>query len=49
MDINEEVSMKNLEILRSKTKFKVFPVSAKFEQNVFEVTNYLRFLKENIK
>ena len=46
MDGNEEVAMRNLEILQSKTDLKVFPISAKQEQNIVAVTSYLRFLTE---
>lgn len=46
MDGNEELAMKNLEILQSKTDLKIFPISAKKEQNIVAVTSYLRHLTE---
>ena len=49
MDGNEELAMKNLEILQSKTDLKIFPISAKKEQNIVAVTSYLRHLTEEKK
>jgi len=44
MDGDPELAERNLELLKSKTNLPVFPISAKYDQNITAVTAYLRHL-----